>query len=165
MGAGGGKQRLGELPAKSELKRAGRAFVCPKSTSPGQLTLSPSPLHHPRPQSCPTIMDITDFIFSQREDVLLVGDYNAYRAHASRKLHKLRKKLGQTTPKGRKYTPKSPVSAEDVGNNVAYVLRLCFCSIRLMLMLTVDSKICVPLAPQRGTGLGSSNAHEVYPLG
>ena len=35
-------------------------------------------------------MDITDFIFSQREDVLLVGDYNAYRAHATRKLHKLR---------------------------------------------------------------------------
>lgn len=68
------------------------------------------------------VMDITDFIFSQREDVLLVGDYNAYRAHATRKLHKLRKKLGQTTPKGRKYTPKAPVTAGDIGGNVTYVM-------------------------------------------
>lgn len=66
-------------------------------------------------------MDITDFIFAQREDVLLAGDYNAYRAHASRKLHKLRKRLGQTTPKGRKYTAKPPVSAENVGSDVTYV--------------------------------------------
>ncbi|KAI9931796.1 hypothetical protein ASPWEDRAFT_37313 [Aspergillus wentii DTO 134E9] len=66
-------------------------------------------------------MDITDFIFAQREEVLLAGDYNAYHAHASRKLHKLRKKLGQTTPKGRKYTAKAPVSAENIGSNVAYV--------------------------------------------
>ncbi|KAH8428067.1 signal recognition particle subunit SRP68 [Aspergillus melleus] len=66
-------------------------------------------------------MDITDFIFAQREDVLLAGDYNGYRAHATRKLHKLRKKLGQTTPKGRKYTAKPPVSAENINNNVAYV--------------------------------------------
>lgn len=67
-------------------------------------------------------MEITDFIFKEREEVLLAGDYNAYRAHTTRKLHKLRKKLGQTTPKGRKYTAKAPVSAEDVSNNVAYVL-------------------------------------------
>lgn len=66
-------------------------------------------------------MDITDFIFSQREDVLLVGDYNAYRAYASRKLHKLRKSLGQTTPKGRKYTSKPPVSSESVGSSITYV--------------------------------------------
>lgn len=65
-------------------------------------------------------MDITDFIFNQREEALVVGDYNAYRTHATRKLHKLRKKLGQATPKGRKYTAKPPVNAEDVGNNVAY---------------------------------------------
>lgn len=67
-------------------------------------------------------MDITDFLFSQREDVLLVGDYNAYRAYASRKLHKLRKTLGQTTPKGRKYTTKPPVSPENVGSNFVYAL-------------------------------------------
>lgn len=64
-------------------------------------------------------MEITDFIFKEREDLLLVGDYNAYRAHATRRLHKLRKKLGQTTPKGRKYTAKPTVTAENVGANVA----------------------------------------------
>jgi hypothetical protein len=67
-------------------------------------------------------MDITEFVFNQREEVLLAGDYNAYRAHTTRKLHKLRKRLGQTTPKGRKYTAKAAVSAENVSSNVAYVL-------------------------------------------
>ncbi|KAJ5788540.1 hypothetical protein N7457_003530 [Penicillium paradoxum] len=66
-------------------------------------------------------MDITDFIFKEREEVLLVGDYNAYRAHTTRKLQKLRKKLGQATPKGRKYTAKPAVTAENVGSNVSYV--------------------------------------------
>lgn len=65
-------------------------------------------------------MEITDYIFKEREEVLLVGDYNAYRAHATRRLHKLRKKLGQTTAKGRKYTAKSAVTAENIGENGAY---------------------------------------------
>ncbi|KAL2848090.1 hypothetical protein BJY01DRAFT_212247 [Aspergillus pseudoustus] len=71
-------------------------------------------------------MDITEYIFARREEVLIAGDYNAYRAHTTRKLHKLRKKLGQTTPKGRKYTAKVPITAEDVGKNVAnvYILLL-----------------------------------------
>ncbi|KAL2826818.1 hypothetical protein BDW59DRAFT_144754 [Aspergillus cavernicola] len=66
-------------------------------------------------------MDITEYIFARREEVLLAGDYNAYRAHTTRKLHKLHKKLGQTTPKGRKYTTKSPIAAEDVAQNVVNV--------------------------------------------
>ncbi|KAJ6000623.1 hypothetical protein N7481_001032 [Penicillium waksmanii] len=66
-------------------------------------------------------MEITDFVFKEREDLLLVGDYNAYRAHATRRLHKLRKKLGQATPKGRKYTAKPAVTPENVGTNVSYV--------------------------------------------
>ncbi|KAJ5545862.1 hypothetical protein N7494_003447 [Penicillium frequentans] len=66
-------------------------------------------------------MEITDYIFKEREEVLLVGDYNAYRAHATRKLHKLRKKLGQATAKGRKYAAKPAVTPENVGDNVAYV--------------------------------------------
>ncbi|OJJ47716.1 hypothetical protein ASPZODRAFT_131274 [Penicilliopsis zonata CBS 506.65] len=66
-------------------------------------------------------MEVTDFIFSRREEVLLTGDYNAYRAQSSRRLHKLRRKLGQTTPKGRKYVAKRAVTAEDVGENAAYV--------------------------------------------
>ncbi|KAJ5246066.1 hypothetical protein N7468_001049 [Penicillium chermesinum] len=64
-------------------------------------------------------MEITDYIFKEREDVLLVGDYNAYRAHTTRRLHKLRKKLGQATPKNRKYTAKPAVTAENIGNNVS----------------------------------------------
>jgi signal recognition particle subunit SRP68 len=64
-------------------------------------------------------MEITDFIFSCREQALLVGDYNSYRAQASRRLHTLHKKLGLTTPKGRKYVAKPPVTAENVGSNVA----------------------------------------------
>lgn len=72
-------------------------------------------------------MEITDYIFKEREEVLLVGDYNAYRAHATRKLHKLRKKLGQATAKGRKYTAKPAVTPENVGDNVAYgILFLCY---------------------------------------
>lgn len=65
-------------------------------------------------------MEVTDFIFKEREEVLLVGDYNAYRAHTTRKLQKLRKKLGQATVKGRKYTAKPAVTAENVGSNVLY---------------------------------------------
>lgn len=64
-------------------------------------------------------MEVTDFIFKEREDVFQVGDYNAYRAHTTRRLHKLRKKLGQATPKGRKYTAKPAVTAENVGDNVS----------------------------------------------
>ncbi|KAL4741867.1 hypothetical protein BDV11DRAFT_182086 [Aspergillus similis] len=66
-------------------------------------------------------MDITEFIFARREEVLVAGDYNAYRAHTTRKLHNIRKKLGQTTPKGRKYTSKPPISVQAVGENVANV--------------------------------------------
>jgi signal recognition particle subunit SRP68 len=71
-------------------------------------------------------MEITDFIFREREEVLLAGDYNAYRAHTTRRLHKLRKKLGQTTAKGRTYTAKPAVGAENVGSNVAYVSIISF---------------------------------------
>ncbi|KAJ5543375.1 Signal recognition particle subunit SRP68 [Penicillium sp. DV-2018c] len=66
-------------------------------------------------------MEVTDFVFKEREDALLVGDYNAYRAHATRKLQKLRKKLGQATVKGRKYTAKPAVTADNIGSNVSYV--------------------------------------------
>ncbi|KXG53646.1 Signal recognition particle subunit SRP68 [Penicillium griseofulvum] len=66
-------------------------------------------------------MEVTEFIFKEREEALLVGDYNAYRAHTTRKLQKLRKKLGQATVKGRKYTAKPAVTAENIGSNVSYV--------------------------------------------
>lgn len=87
----------------------------PPSTTTHQLINSGPAQFHERQ----TKMEITDFIFKEREDVLLVGDYNAYRAHATRKLHKLRKKLGQTTAKGRKYTAKPAVTAENIGDNAS----------------------------------------------
>lgn len=71
-------------------------------------------------------MEITDFIFSQREESLLTGNYNAYRAHTTRKLHSARQRLGQTTPKRSKYIAKRPVTAEDVNSNVEYVPKVMF---------------------------------------
>jgi signal recognition particle subunit SRP68 len=67
------------------------------------------------------MMDITKFVVSHREEALLIGDYNTYRAQLSRRLHTVRKRLGQTTPKGRKYTSKTSVTAEDVGKNPEYL--------------------------------------------
>ena len=60
------------------------------------------------------MMDITSLIAFSREQALLVGDYNSYRAQLSRRLHTLRKKLGQTTPKGKKYSPAKEITAEDI---------------------------------------------------
>jgi len=84
-------------------------------------------------------MEITDYIFKEREEVLLVGDYNAYRVHATRRLHKLRKKLGQTTPKGRKYTAKAPVTSENVATNVSYVFLLPLHNAQKLTWLLLDS--------------------------
>lgn len=68
-------------------------------------------------------MDITNFVVSYREEALLIGDYNTYRGQLSRRLHTVRKRLGQTTPKGRKFTSKAPVTAEDVCRNTEYIYR------------------------------------------
>ncbi|EXJ69576.1 uncharacterized protein A1O5_07612 [Cladophialophora psammophila CBS 110553] len=65
-------------------------------------------------------MDITGSLVSERERALLGGDYNAYHAQATRKIHNLRKRLGAAT-RGRKYTPKAPVTAENVAKNAEWV--------------------------------------------
>ncbi|PGH18312.1 hypothetical protein AJ80_04490 [Polytolypa hystricis UAMH7299] len=65
-------------------------------------------------------MDITTFVVSHRDNALLVGDYSTYRAQLSRKLHSTRKRLGQTTPKGKKYTGKPVVTAENVAKNTEF---------------------------------------------
>ncbi|KAK2741267.1 hypothetical protein FQN55_008364 [Onygenales sp. PD_40] len=72
-------------------------------------------------------MDITDFIVTHREEALLAGDYNSYRAQLSRRLHSIRKKLGQTTPRGKKFTAKPPVTAENVAkdSNFAFLILIC----------------------------------------
>ena len=62
-------------------------------------------------------MDITDFIVSQREKALLVGDYGSYRKQLSRRLLVVRRKLNYTSMKGRKYAAQTPVSADDIARN------------------------------------------------
>ncbi|KIW22367.1 uncharacterized protein PV07_12259 [Cladophialophora immunda] len=65
-------------------------------------------------------MDITSSIVSERERALLGGDYDAYHAQATRKIHNLRRRLGAAT-RGRKYTPKAAVTAENVAKNAEWV--------------------------------------------
>ncbi|KAJ9501845.1 signal recognition particle subunit srp68 [Exophiala xenobiotica] len=65
-------------------------------------------------------MNITSSIVSERDRALLGGDYNAYHAQATRKIHNLRRRLGAVN-RGRKYTPKSPVTADNVAKNAEWV--------------------------------------------
>ena len=62
-------------------------------------------------------MDITDFISSRRNEALLIGDYGLYRKQLSRRLLTVRRKLGRTSAKGRRYTLKAPITVEDVSSN------------------------------------------------
>ena len=66
-------------------------------------------------------MNITESIATQRNKALLSGDYDTYHAQTTRRIHALRKRLGVATPRGRKFTPKGPVTAEDVRKNVELV--------------------------------------------
>lgn len=63
-------------------------------------------------------MEITNFIVSHRNEALLVGDYGSYRTQLSRRLLTLRRRLGRTTTKGKKFVAKSAVTAEEVAKNV-----------------------------------------------
>ena len=67
-------------------------------------------------------MDITKFIIAQRDRALSIGDYGSYRKQLSRRLLVVRKKLNYTTLKGRKYSAKRPVTAEDIANNHEYYM-------------------------------------------
>ena len=62
-------------------------------------------------------MDITNFVVSQREKALLVGDYGSYHIQLSRRLLVVRRKLNHTATKGPNYSAKDPVSAEDIKSN------------------------------------------------
>ena len=65
-------------------------------------------------------MDITAFTIGRREQALLTGDYNAYRARLSRKLQAVRRRLGRSTPKNAKFQKKPPVTTENVKQNKEY---------------------------------------------
>jgi signal recognition particle subunit SRP68 len=60
-------------------------------------------------------MEVTKFVVSGRERAKVFGDYATYRTQLSNRIHNLRKKLGITTKPRTKYTPKTPVTAEDIG--------------------------------------------------
>ncbi|KAK8159654.1 hypothetical protein IWX90DRAFT_306833 [Phyllosticta citrichinensis] len=66
-------------------------------------------------------MDIAAFVASQRDSVLLLGDYNTYRQQLSRRLLTLRRRLGRATPKNAKYSTKDPVTASDIGSSHDFV--------------------------------------------
>lgn len=65
-------------------------------------------------------MDITKFVVSRRNDALLVGDYGSYRKQLSRRLLVVRRRLGRTSAKNRKYAPKAPITAGDVSSNTEW---------------------------------------------
>ena len=76
--------------------------------------------HKPEPE-VQLSMDVTNFIVSQREKALLVGDYATYRKQLSRRLHVVRKKLHYTSAKGKKYAARPALTAEDIAANHEYV--------------------------------------------
>lgn len=68
-------------------------------------------------------MDITKFIVAQRNKAVLVGDYGSYRTQLSRRLLVIRKKLNyvSVTSKGRKYTPKASITAQNISDNPEFI--------------------------------------------
>lgn len=68
-------------------------------------------------------MEITGTVLAQRNRALVGGDYNIYHAQTARRIHAIRKRLGVTTRRGQKYTPKAAVTAADVAKNSEYVMK------------------------------------------
>ncbi|KAG0649199.1 Signal recognition particle subunit SRP68 [Hyphodiscus hymeniophilus] len=62
-------------------------------------------------------MDVTKFVITGRDKAKLYGDSASYRTQLSNRIHNLRKKLGVATKPRAKYTPKPPITAEDIGRN------------------------------------------------
>ncbi|RPB19445.1 hypothetical protein L211DRAFT_636735 [Terfezia boudieri ATCC MYA-4762] len=75
-------------------------------------------------------MDTISFISSLRQQALLLGDYNAYRQMCSRRLAKLRKKLGRVNDLRKKDQKPAPVTAEDVMKDPLYTRLLIYPSER-----------------------------------
>ena len=101
-------------------------------------------------------MDIINYVVARRNESLLIGDYGTYRRHLSKRILKLRKKLGRTSAKGKKYVAKDPVMAEEVAKNPEYALQTSSGAERLIVLKIWSS----PLA-DIGACVGSCDAHEV----
>ncbi|KAF8476891.1 hypothetical protein BDZ91DRAFT_672115 [Kalaharituber pfeilii] len=75
-------------------------------------------------------MDTINFISSLRQQALLLSDYNAYRQMCSRRLAKLRKRLGRVSDPTRKDSRPAPVTAEDLAKDPTYAHLLLYSSER-----------------------------------
>ena len=96
------------------------------------------------------MMDITNFVVSQREKALSVGDYASYRKQLSRRLLVVRKKLHYTSIKGQKYAARPAVTAEDIAKDHEFVNAehlLCDCSYRSTDSYTYSSLLLTELGP------------------
>ncbi|KAL8946085.1 MAG: hypothetical protein Q9222_007471 [Ikaeria aurantiellina] len=102
-------------------------------------------------------MDITRFIVTQRDKALLVGDYGSYRKQLSRRLLVVRKKLNYST-KGRKYTAKNAVSADDIARNHEFVDLLLLSAERAWAFAMHMKTTNVPDSGAQGT-TGSTRKH------
>ncbi|KAL8993363.1 MAG: hypothetical protein Q9188_007350 [Gyalolechia gomerana] len=97
-------------------------------------------------------MDITRFIVSRRNKALLVGNYGLYRKQLSRRLLVVRKKLNYSS-KGCKYNPKTPIVAEDIGNNHEFIHLLLLAAERAWaLAMHIKSTHAADVGPQAVTG-------------
>lgn len=67
------------------------------------------------------MMEITNFIVSQREKAFSVGDYASYRKQLSRRLLVVRKKLHYTSTRGKKYAARPAVTAEDIAKDHEFI--------------------------------------------
>lgn len=103
-------------------------------------------------------MEITTFIIARRDKALLVGSYSLYRQQLSRRLLVVRKKLNVSST-GRKYTPKAPITAENIaGNHESVAVLVQLFNIQLNVV-----KVCALVASLSGAGLGVCYAHEIHP--
>lgn len=62
-------------------------------------------------------METIGFVSTLRQQALLLGDYNAYRQMCSRRLAKLRKRLGRVNDPRKKDQRPAPVRAEDIAKD------------------------------------------------
>lgn len=104
-------------------------------------------------------MNITNFIFNRREKALLVGDHGSYRKQLSRRLLVVRKKLQHTSMKGKKYSPKAPVTAEDIGTNHEYAVKGDLCEV----LIINRAQVRPSTDPNIRASMGPCHAHEVHP--
>ncbi|KAL8670071.1 MAG: hypothetical protein Q9168_005376, partial [Polycauliona sp. 1 TL-2023] len=107
-------------------------------------------------------MDITKFIVSQRDKAIPVGDYGSYRKQLSRRLLVVRKKLNYSS-KGRKYSSKSPITADDIARNHEFIHLLLLTAERAWALAMYMKSTHAADSNAQGT-IGSTKRHIVSKL-